>query len=148
MPDATPVAEKCLEFLRLQAICLTLVPRQPPFWNSRTCHGLDYEWLGPLQITALWLHFLGHLAAKITSRDLKNGFSTGQVFSDYMRPPIRLSAIMETPCIFVFTHDSIGVGEDGPTHQPVEHLGSLRSIPGLAVFRPCDPILKEWGEKR
>jgi transketolase len=60
------------------------------------------------------------------------------VFSDYMRPAIRLSAIMELPTIFVFTHDAMGDGEDGPTHQPVEHLASLRAIPGLVVLRPGD----------
>ena len=52
------------------------------------------------------------------------------VFSDYMRPPIRLAALMELPVVYVFTHDSIGVGEDGPTHQPVEQLAALRAIPG------------------
>ena len=61
------------------------------------------------------------------------------VFSDYMRPSIRLAAIMEAPVIYVFTHDSIGVGEDGPTHQPVEHLMALRAIPNLTVIRPADP---------
>jgi len=60
------------------------------------------------------------------------------VFSDYARPSIRLAAIMEIPVIHIFTHDSIGVGEDGPTHQPIEHLASLRAIPGLYVFRPGD----------
>ena len=60
------------------------------------------------------------------------------VFSDYMRPAIRLSALSHYPSIWVFTHDSIGVGEDGPTHQPVEHLAALRSIPGLVVLRPAD----------
>ncbi|MEO6397098.1 MAG: transketolase [Tepidiformaceae bacterium] len=60
------------------------------------------------------------------------------VFSDYMRPAIRLAAIMKAHSIFVFTHDSIGVGEDGPTHQPIEHLASLRAMPGLAVIRPAD----------
>jgi len=60
------------------------------------------------------------------------------IFSDYARPAIRLSALMELPTIFIFTHDSIGVGEDGPTHQPVEQLASLRSIPGLITFRPAD----------
>ncbi len=60
------------------------------------------------------------------------------VFSDYMRPAIRLAAIMKSHSIFVFTHDSIGVGEDGPTHQPIEHLASLRAMPGLAVMRPAD----------
>ena len=62
------------------------------------------------------------------------------VFSDYCRPAIRLSALMKQKVIYVFTHDSIGLGEDGPTHQPVEHLSSLRGIPNLNVFRPCDAI--------
>ena len=60
------------------------------------------------------------------------------VFSDYMRPSIRMAAMMELPVVFVFTHDSIGLGEDGPTHQPIEHLTSLRAIPNLFVFRPAD----------
>ncbi len=60
------------------------------------------------------------------------------VFSDYMRPAIRLAALMELPVIYVFTHDSIGVGEDGPTHQPIEHLAALRAIPRLLVIRPAD----------
>jgi transketolase len=60
------------------------------------------------------------------------------IFSDYSRPGIRLAAIMEIPVIYVFTHDSIGVGEDGPTHQPIEQLPSLRSVPGLHNFRPAD----------
>lgn len=64
--------------------------------------------------------------------------ATFLIFSDYMRPAIRLAALMRLPVIYVFTHDSIGVGEDGPTHQPVEHLASLRAIPGLTVVRPAD----------
>ena len=60
------------------------------------------------------------------------------IFSDYARPAIRLSALMELPTILVFTHDAMGDGEDGPTHQPVEHLASLRAIPGLVVLRPGD----------
>ncbi|GAB4470228.1 MAG: transketolase [Anaerolineae bacterium] len=64
--------------------------------------------------------------------------ATFLTFSDYMRPPIRLAALAGQRVIFVFTHDSIGVGEDGPTHQPVEHLMALRTIPGLYVFRPAD----------
>ena len=62
------------------------------------------------------------------------------VFTDYARPAIRLSAIMEQKVIYVMTHDSIGLGEDGPTHQPVEHLSTLRAIPGLLVFRPADAV--------
>lgn len=60
------------------------------------------------------------------------------VFSDYMRPAVRLAAIMKTPVVYVWTHDSIGLGEDGPTHQPIEHLAALRAIPGLYVVRPGD----------
>jgi transketolase len=64
--------------------------------------------------------------------------ATFMVFADYMRPPVRLSALSHLGSIWVFTHDSIGVGEDGPTHQPVEHLASLRAIPNLLVMRPGD----------
>jgi transketolase len=60
------------------------------------------------------------------------------IFSDYARPAIRLAAVMELPSLFVFTHDAMGDGEDGPTHQPVEHLASLRAIPGLITLRPGD----------
>jgi transketolase len=60
------------------------------------------------------------------------------VFSDYMKPAIRLAALSRARCVFVFSHDSVGVGEDGPTHQPIEHLAALRSIPGLQVLRPAD----------
>jgi transketolase len=68
------------------------------------------------------------------------------IFSDYGRPSIRLGAIMEIPVVYVFTHDSIGVGEDGPTHQPVEHLLSLRAIPGLVTIRPGDAneVAEAW----
>jgi transketolase len=76
-----------------------------------------------------------------------NGMSTCKVrpfgsgfliFSDYARGSIRLSALMELPIIYIFTHDSIGLGEDGPTHQPIEQLASLRAMPGLLLIRPCD----------
>lgn len=60
------------------------------------------------------------------------------IFSDYMRPPVRLAALMEQPAIYVFTHDSVGLGEDGPTHQPIEQLAALRAIPGLVDLRPAD----------
>ena len=60
------------------------------------------------------------------------------VFSDYMRPSVRLAALMKQPVIYIWTHDSIFLGEDGPTHQPVEHLAALRAIPNLRVFRPAD----------
>jgi transketolase len=68
------------------------------------------------------------------------------IFSDYMKAPIRLSAIMEVPAIWIFTHDSIGVGEDGPTHQPIEQLVSLRAVPGLITLRPADAneVVEAW----
>jgi transketolase len=73
-------------------------------------------------------------------------WSTYLTFSDYAKPAIRLSALMELPVIHVFTHDSIGLGEDGPTHQPVEHLAALRAIPALDVIRPCDAneVAEAW----
>jgi transketolase len=64
--------------------------------------------------------------------------ATFLVFSDYMRPAIRIAALSHIPSIFIFTHDSVGLGEDGPTHQPVEHLAALRAIPNLTVIRPAD----------
>jgi transketolase len=72
--------------------------------------------------------------------------STFFIFTDYCKPAIRLSAIMELPVIYIFTHDSIGVGEDGPTHQPVEHLIALRAVPGLSVIRPADAneVVEAW----
>ena len=83
-------------------------------------------------------HAMGAIANGMALSYLRPFTATFLVFSDYMRPPIRLAAIMELPTIFVFSHDSIGVGEDGPTHQPVEHLAALRAIPGLNVIRPAD----------
>ena len=82
------------------------------------------------------------MGAIVNGMALHGGFlpycATFLVFSDYMRPPIRLAALMGLPVIFVFTHDSIYVGEDGPTHQPIEQLESLRLIPNLRVIRPAD----------
>ncbi len=82
------------------------------------------------------------MGAILNGLSLHGGFrpygATFLVFSDYMRPAIRLAALMEQPVIYVFTHDSIWVGEDGPTHQPVEHILALRVIPGLVVVRPAD----------
>jgi transketolase len=66
------------------------------------------------------------------------------VFSDYMRPAVRLAALMQTDVIYAWSHDSVGVGEDGPTHQPVEHVAALRCIPGLDVLRPADANETVW----
>ncbi len=83
-------------------------------------------------------HAMGAIANGIALSKIRVYGSTFLTFSDYMKPPIRLSALMEIPVIFVFTHDSIGLGQDGPTHQPVEQLIALRSIPGLITLRPAD----------
>ncbi|MDD3840288.1 MAG: transketolase [Clostridia bacterium] len=84
-------------------------------------------------------HAMGSIINGITLHGGLRAFgATFLVFADYMRPAIRLAALMKQPAIYVFTHDSIAVGEDGPTHQPIEHLASLRVIPGLTVIRPCD----------
>jgi transketolase len=84
------------------------------------------------------------MAAAMNGMALHGGLipysGTFLVFSDYCRPAIRLAALMEQRVIHVMTHDSIGLGEDGPTHQPVEHLAALRAIPNLLVFRPCDAV--------
>ena len=83
-------------------------------------------------------HGMGSVMNGMTLSGIRGFGATFLVFTDYMRPPIRLAAIMEIPSIFVLTHDSIGVGEDGPTHQPVEHMAALRAIPGVDVIRPGD----------
>jgi transketolase len=83
-------------------------------------------------------HAMGSVANGLALCYIRPYTSTFLVFSDYMKPPIRLAAIMELPVIFVFTHDSIGVGEDGPTHQPIEQLTQLRATPGLLTLRPGD----------
>jgi len=89
-------------------------------------------------------HGMGGVVNGMALSHLRAYGSTFLVFADYMRAPIRLSAIMEVGAIWVFTHDSIGVGEDGPTHQPIEHLASLRAIPGLDVIRPGDANEVAW----
>jgi transketolase len=83
-------------------------------------------------------HAMGSIVNGLGLVGLRAYGATFLVFADYMRPPIRLAALMELPVFHIFTHDSIGVGEDGPTHQPVEQLLSLRCIPGLVTIRPAD----------
>lgn len=94
-------------------------------------------------------HAMGGIVNGINLSGLTRAYcGTFLVFADYMRPPVRLAALMNVPSIFVWTHDSIGVGEDGPTHQPIEHLASLRAIPNLDVVRPADAneTAVAWGE--
>ncbi|MGI6392841.1 MAG: transketolase [Candidatus Izemoplasmatales bacterium] len=83
-------------------------------------------------------HAMGAIVNGMTLHHLKAFGSGFFVFSDYMKPPIRLAAIMKIPSMFLFTHDSVGVGEDGPTHEPIEQLAMFRSTPGLIVIRPAD----------
>jgi transketolase len=83
-------------------------------------------------------HAMGAVVNGMSLSKLRPFGATFFIFSDYVRPAIRLSALMELPTLFVFTHDAMGDGEDGPTHQPVEHLASLRAIPGLVTLRPAD----------
>jgi transketolase len=83
-------------------------------------------------------HSMGAIVNGLSLSKVRAFGATFFIFSDYVRPTIRLSALMELPSIFVFTHDAMGDGEDGPTHQPVEHLASLRAIPGLVTLRPGD----------
>ncbi len=111
--------------------------------NNTTLEG--EESFGPRNRTGRNLHFG---VREHAMGSLMNGMSlhggvrpyggTFLIFSDYMRPPIRLAALMEQPTIYVFTHDSVGLGEDGPTHQPIEQLAALRAIPGLVDLRPAD----------
>jgi len=107
---------------------------QPSSWQGRNLHFGIRE----------------HAAAAITNGlalcKLRPFWSSFLIFSDYARGAIRLSALMELPVVHIFTHDSIGLGEDGPTHQPVEQLASLRAMPGLLVFRPADAneVVETW----
>ncbi|MGH7086204.1 MAG: transketolase-like TK C-terminal-containing protein, partial [Acetobacteraceae bacterium] len=91
-------------------------------------------------------HAMGAICNGLALSKLRPYGSGFLIFSDYMKPPIRLGAIMELPVVTVFTHDSIGVGEDGPTHQPVEQIVALRAIPGLLVLRPADAneVAEAW----
>ncbi len=91
-------------------------------------------------------HVMGSACNGIALSGMRAYGSGFLIFSDYMKAPIRLSAIMELPVIYIFTHDSIGVGEDGPTHQPIEQLAALRAIPGMIVLRPADAneVAEAW----
>ena len=112
--------------------------------NTKTSHSMD---ITAADYTGNYINYgvREHaMAATMNGLALHGGFipygGTFLVFSDYARPAIRLSALMKQRVIYVMTHDSIGLGEDGPTHQPIEHLASLRAIPNLAVFRPADAV--------
>jgi transketolase len=131
------------------------LPQYPPDLAPSTKTRLTFDSAGdftPISYGGRNFHFgvREHAMASILNgmshckvRPYGSGFL---IFSDYSRPAIRLSALMELPVIYVFTHDSIGVGEDGPTHQPVEQLASLRAVPGLVTLRPADAneVVEAW----
>jgi transketolase len=91
-------------------------------------------------------HAMGAIVNGMVLSKIRAYGSTFLIFSDYMKMPIRLSSVMEIPSLWIFTHDSIGVGEDGPTHQPIEQLITLRAIPGLMTLRPADAneVVEAW----
>jgi transketolase len=110
------------------------------------------EWTASYSGRVLHFGIREHAMASILNGILLHGLTrafvgTFLIFSDYMRPAVRLAALMKTPALYVWTHDSIGLGEDGPTHQPVEQLSSLRAIPGLDVVRPADAHETAWAWK-
>jgi transketolase len=108
----------------------------PPDRSSKEFSG---DWYGRVLHFGVREHGMGSILNGIALHGLTLPYGgTFLVFSDYMRPAVRLAALMELPVTYVWTHDSIGLGEDGPTHQPVEHLAALRAIPGLDVVRPAD----------
>jgi transketolase len=107
--------------------------------DSQGSIGKSWSYAGRNIFYGVREHAMGSVTNGIVYHGGVRGFSaTFLVFSDYMRPPMRLAALSELPSVFVFTHDSIGLGEDGPTHQPIEHLAALRAIPNMVVFRPAD----------
>jgi transketolase len=115
--------------------------------EGSTAVGLTFEGAGnfsPENRAGRYFHFgvrehgMGCAVNGLSLSKLRPYGATYLIFSDYEREPIRLSALMEIPAIWIFSHDSIGLGEDGPTHQPVEQLAALRAMPGLITIRPCD----------
>ncbi len=153
------------------AVLTALAPVMPELWggsadlaesNNTTMEG-EPSFVPRNRQTAAWkgdpygrtLHFgirengMGMILTGIALEGLTRPYGgTFLVFSDYMRPAVRLAAIQQLPVTYVWTHDSIGLGEDGPTHQPVEHLAALRAIPGLDVVRPADAneTAAAWGQ--
>jgi transketolase len=108
----------------------------PPEFSTKKFQG---DWYGRVLHFGIREHAMGAVLNGIVQHGLTRPYGgTFLVFSDYMRPAVRLAALQELPVTYVWTHDSIGLGEDGPTHQPIEHLAALRAIPGLDVVRPAD----------
>jgi transketolase len=148
-PDSKGLATRDASARTLDA----LAPRQPGLIGgaadlvASTKASLRFAGAGDLSATSpggrnihfgIREHAMGAIANGLAVSGLRPFASTFLIFSDYMKPSIRLAAMMQQPVIYVFSHDSIGLGEDGPTHQPIEQLTGLRAIPGLIVLRPAD----------
>jgi transketolase len=117
----------------------------PPERSTKSFPG---DWYGRTLHFGIREHGMGAILNGIVLHGLTRPYGgTFLVFSDYMRPAVRLASLMKLPVTYVWTHDSIGLGEDGPTHQPVEHLTALRAIPGLDVVRPADANETAWAWK-
>ncbi|MDN4486549.1 transketolase [Demequina sp. SYSU T00039] len=119
----------------------TTMDGEPSFLPPRrSTHSFpDGQWYGRTLHFGIREFGMGTILNGITLHGLTRTYGgTFLVFSDYMRPAVRLAALMQIPTTFVWTHDSVGLGEDGPTHQPIEHVATLRAIPGLDVIRPAD----------
>jgi transketolase len=114
----------------------------PPEHSTKEFPG---DWYGRTLHFGIREHGMGAILNGIVLHGYTRPYgATFLVFSDYMRPAVRLAALMKLPVVYVWTHDSIGLGEDGPTHQPIEHLSALRAIPGLDVVRPADANETTW----
>ncbi|MCI4665741.1 MAG: transketolase [Neomegalonema sp.] len=154
--EAAPVATRRASQQALETV-LPFVPQliggSADLTGSNNTKTADLDPIHPADFSGRYIHYgiREHaMAAMMNGMALHGGVipygGTFLVFSDYARPAIRLSALMQLGVVYVMTHDSIGLGEDGPTHQPVEHLAALRAIPNLAVYRPADAIetLEAW----
>ena len=117
----------------------------PPQWSTHEWSGDQY---GRVLHFGIREHAMGAILNGIVLHGNTRAFGgTFLIFSDYMRPAVRLAALMKVPSIFVWTHDSVALGEDGPTHQPIEQLTALRAIPGLDIVRPADANEVAWAWK-
>lgn len=145
-PEATrKSSERCLE--KLTDIIPNLLGGSADLTPSNNTKPKAFNPIDATNFKGQYLHYgiREHAMAAIMNGISAHGGlrpygGTFLCFSDYARPAMRLSALMQQPVVYVMTHDSIGLGEDGPTHQPIEHIASLRSIPNLNVLRPCDAI--------
>lgn len=150
LPDFSaenPLATRVASGKVLNAIAAdlpTLVGGSADLTPSNNTRTQDAKEIGRGDFSGSYIHFgvrehgMGSIMNGLALHGMRPYGGTFLIFSDYMRPTIRLAAMMGLPVVYVFTHDSVGLGEDGPTHQPIEHLTSLRAIPNLLVLRPAD----------